>query len=417
VALGMSVIRVSDGDTFGAVRRWLFGAAGAWAITIAHPNSTLSVALICVFPLLMAIGRYLARQYRRHQLGTVLGVLAVVVLAVIGAVVASRLPTVRAVRAFAWSPFESPPHAVVSALSYGTDHQAPELLLGSLAIIGMVACFIWRQRRWLVLAELAIVALYVGSAAIGGPAARLFTGLWYDDSYRIAAILPVVAIPLATMGVLAIGEWLQRVPLQAAVAARPALALAIPLAIGILVVAPAAVQSVPRNVQTVGLQFNTSGDETLVSDSKIQFLQSVARVVPASALVADNPFDGTAYLFAMSGTRVMFPQLSPTSEADVIYLAHNLVRLGQDSRVCDLVRRYDVGYMIVAPDDFLTQLRKPGVKQELGYYAGVADPGTNPGFRLMVSADGGQLRLYKITMCQPGNPGTGSVETSRVGSG
>jgi len=258
-----------------------------------------------------------------------------------------------------------------------------------------------------------IVVLYVGSAAIGSPTARLFTGLWYDDSYRIAAILPVVVIPLATMGVLAAGEWVQRVPLQAAVAARPALAVAIPVAVGVLVAGATAAQSVPRNVHTVGSQFNTGGDEMLVSGSKLQFLRSVARLVPASALVADNPFDGTAYLFALSGTRVMFPQMSQSPDADVTYLAHNLVRLGQDPRSCSLVRRYAVEYLVVAPDDYL----KKWQVVKLSYYEGVAYPAPDSGFRLIASADRGRLRLYKITICQPGSPSAVPIEAAGPGSG
>jgi hypothetical protein len=387
VALGMSVIRVSDGDTFGPVRRWIFGAVGAGAIAIAHPNSALSVALICAFPLVMAIGTNVASQYRRHALGTILLVAAIVAVAAIGVVVVSKLALIRAVELVAWPTFETPAHAVVSALSNGTDHQAPELLLASFSIIGVVACFVWRQRRWLVCAQLAIVALYVGSAAIGSPAARLFTGLWFDDSYRIAAILPIAGIPLATMGVLALGEGLSRIPLRASVAARPALALALPAVVGAVVAGATALQSVPHNVRTVGSQFNTSGNETLVSSSKLHFLQGVTRLVPDSALVADNPFDGTAFLFAMSGTRVLFPQMTPSYDPDVSYLAHNLVRLGQDPRACALARRFDVNYLVVAPDNYLKSWQT--VKRT--YYTGVAHPGAKSGFRLIASADRGQL--------------------------
>jgi hypothetical protein len=417
VALGMSIIGVSDGDSFGPVRRWFFGVATAWAIAIAHPNSALSVALICMFPLLMAAGPYLARHYRRHRLGTPLVLAAIVAAAVIGGLAAFKLPTVRAVEAIAWRPTETPSHAVVSALSNATNGQVGELLLATVTIIGMGACFVWRQRRWLVCAELAIVALYVGAAAIGTPAARLFTGLWFDDSYRIAAMLPIVAIPLATMGVLGIAEWLQRVPFRAAVAARPALAVAVPLAVGLVITVPATAQSVPRNVQTVGLRFKTFGGGTLVTPAEVEFLQTVARLVPPSALVANNPFDGTAYLYALSGTRVLYPQLFQTSQEDVTYLAHNLVRLGQDPRVCELVRRYAVGFMVVAPDDvLLVNPAKPWVRAELGWYAGVADPGAKPGFRLIASAGGGQLRLYKITMCQRGNHSAGPVEAASKNS-
>ncbi|MGH3305330.1 MAG: DUF6541 family protein [Streptosporangiaceae bacterium] len=406
VALGMSLTRTSDGDTFGA-QRWFFGLAAAWAIGIAHPNSALSVAVICVFPLLMAIGPYLAGQYRRHRLGTTLVLLAIVAVTVVGALVASKLTLVRGVDGMIWPTFDTPAHAAVSALSNSTNGLAPELLLATFLIIGAVACFVWRQWRWLVCAELVIVALYVGSAAVGTPLARVFTGLWYDDSHRIAATLPVVAIPLTTIGVLAAGEWLQRVlPRVAsagAVAARPA--LAIPLAVGAVVAAATAVQSVPRNASIVGLQFN---DDKLVGPAKLQFFQSVVRLVPASALVADNPFEGTSFLFALSGTHVLFPQLNPSSNnAEMSYLASNLVQLSRNPRACDLVRRYGVGYMVIAPDYFFQGSGNPG------FYKGVANPARKSGFRLM-AADG-PLRLYKITICQPASHPAGPVEAaSRV---
>jgi hypothetical protein len=422
VALGMSVTRISDGDTFGP-QRWFFGLIGAWAITIAHPNSALSVAVICVFPVVMAVGPHVAAQYRRHRIGTTLVLVAIVAAAALAAFVAAKLPTVRAVEQIYWRPTELPAHAVVSALSNATNGQAPELLLATFLFIGVVACFVWRQRRWLVCAEVVIVALYVGSAAVGSQLARVFTGLWYDDSYRIAATLPVVAIPLTTVGVLAAGEWLLEVwrrARSAAPALSPARALAVPIAVGALVTAATAAQSVPRNVHTVGLQFNTSGDETLINASKLQFLETAARLVPPTALVADNPFDGTAYLFALSGTRVLFPQLSQTSTRDVTYLAHNLLQLGRDPRVCALVRRYAVGYMIVAPDDFLTERELHGssaaqVRAELGFYSGVAYPASDSGFRLIASGDDGQLGLYKITICQPGSQSAGPVEAAGRG--
>jgi hypothetical protein len=426
VALGMSITRISAGDSFGA-RRWFFGVVGAWAIAIAHPNSALSVALICLFPLLVIVGRYVAGQYRRHRLGTALAVLGVVVVVAVGGLVASRVPTVRAVEAAAWSPIETPSRAVVSALSNSTDGQTPELLLASFSIIGMVACFVWRRRRWLVAAELAIVALYVGAAGIGDHLARLFTGLWFDDSYRLAAILPIVAIPLATMGVLAAAEWLQQFIRQAAsratAATRPALALALPLTLGVAVAAATAVQSVPDNARTVGKLFNTSGDERLVSASKVEFFQTVARLVPPSALVADNPFDGTAFLFALTGNRVVFPQMNESSSKDIGYLARNLVRLGQDPQACNLVRRYDIQYMVVAPDDFLTKQMAmqngpsgAEVRADLTWYAGVDYPVSDSGFRLEASADNGQLRLYKITICQPGSHPPEAVAAASQGS-
>ncbi len=134
--------------------------------------------------------------------------------AAIGLSVPSGLGPLHSVETQFFPLIQSPRQAVVGAISNGTDHMAPEWLLALFMVIGAIACFVWRQRRWLVFAELVIVALYVGSAAIGSPITRLFTGPWYNDSHRLAAILPIVAIPLATSGVLAVAEVVRRVLFQ-----------------------------------------------------------------------------------------------------------------------------------------------------------------------------------------------------------
>jgi hypothetical protein len=410
VALGMSIIRISDGDTFGG-QRWLFGVAGAWAIGIAHPNSALSVAVICVFPLLRAVGPYLAGQYRRNTVGTTLVLLAILAVVIAAGYAALGLHVIQRTEAQTFPLIQTPGRAVVSAFTNATDGQAAQWALAAFLLIGMIACFIRRQRRWLVLAELVIAALYVASAATSSHVGRLFTDLWYDDSHRFAATLPVVAIPLITIGVLAVGGWLlqalHRLPSAASLAVRPALALVVPVAVGVVVVAATATQAVPDNATTVGSEFSTSGLQTFISPAKLQFLQTVARLVPSSALVADDPFEGTAYLYSLSGTRVLFPQAGVgTDGTELTYLAHNLVQLGTNPRVCALVRRYGVGYMLVGPDDYLAKVQLPG------FYGGVTYPGRDSGFRLM-AADG-PLRLYRITICQQPSQ-AGPVEAASRG--
>jgi hypothetical protein len=284
----------------------------------------------------------------------------------------------------------------------------PEWALALFMFIGAIACFVWRRRRWLVFAELAIVGLYVGSAASKSHLVRLFTGMWYDDSHRIAATLPIVAIPLATAGVLATGELLRAVAYRAGAAARPAVPFTLSLIVGAAVVVAVAVQDIGGNESIVAGEFSASGPAYLVSQSKLQFLRTVAHLVPPSTLVANDPYQGTAYLFAMSGIPVLFPQISPPlGNKDMTYLAQNLVHLSQDPRACQLVRQYHVGYMVVAPTRF-PFIARPDFYQDL------ADPGEGSGFQL-VAADGPQ-KLYKITICQPGKA-AGPVEAaSRGGS-
>jgi hypothetical protein len=410
VAVGLSITRVSEGDTFGA-QRWLFGVADAWAIGLAHPNSALSVALICLFPLLIAVGPHVLDQWKRHTVGTTLVMLAILAVVLVGGYVALGVNLIKNTDAQGFPLFETPGQAFVSAISNATDGLVAEWVLAAFLIIGVIACFVWRQRRWLVCAELVIAVLYVGAAASDSHLARLATGLWYHDSHRFAATLPIVAIPLATTGVLAVGDWLlqaiRRLPSAASLAARPALPLALSVAVGTVVAVATAAQAVPDNATTVGSQFSTSGDNTFVTAAKLRFFQTVARLVPASALVADDPFQGTAYLYSLTGTRVLFPQAETgPDDTALTYLARNLVQLGTEPRVCALVRQYGVGYMIVGPDGYLQKFQLPG------FYGGVADPGRDSGFKLL-AADG-PLRLYKITICQPNE--AGPVEAASGGS-
>jgi hypothetical protein len=396
VALGMSAIRVSESDTFGPVRRWLFGAAGAWAIAIAHPNSAFSVFLICLFPLFAAVGPYVVRQWTRHTLVTTVTLLGLLVLVAIASSLAFTHGPLRVMDSQRWPLWQTPQQAVLSAFNNSTNGMvAAEWILAAFLVIGAVTCFVWRQRRWLVWAELVIAALYVGSTAIGSNLTRPFTGLWYNDSYRFAATLPIVAIPLITTGVLAAGAMLYRAASRAPVAARPALAVGFPLAVGAVIATATAFQNVPSNMFAVGRQFSSSGVETFVSPAKLQFLKTVARLVPASALVADDPFAGSAYLYTIAGTRVLFPYAGVAgNNRNVAYLARNLVHLKHDPLACTLVHRYGVGYMIVIPDD---RLNTPHPRSFYG--TGVTYPAPDSGFRLM-TADG-PLRLYKITICQP----------------
>jgi hypothetical protein len=85
-----------------------------------------------------------------------------------------------------------------------------------------------------------------------------------------------------------------------------------------------------------------------------------------------------------------------SNNEDMAYLAHNLVHLRHDSRVCDLIRRYNVGYLVVAPEGYVNSWAQ-------GFYAGVVYPAADSGFRLIASGARGQFRLYKITMCQSAN--------------
>lgn len=395
VALGLSVLRLAEQDRFDTGRRWFFAVIGAWAVAISHPNSAISVAVLLLPPLLIVFGRYLRAEWTGgHRTRGAVVLAAVVVVVTGGWVYVSGLATIRSVRSFFWPPFDTVPQALGETFTNGTNGQHGALLLSLFMLVGMVACFVGRTRRWLVVAELLTVALYVGSAAIGSPLVRQLTGFWYDDSHRIAATLPIVAIPLSVIGLLTAGEWIhERIP--APLAGKRGRVAGITLVAAAAVAAVSALHGVPNNAQVIGREYSTVGDYRLVGPQKRAFFHTVESIVPPGALVANDPFDGTAALWALTGTRVLFPKAGPTSDPELTYLAKHLVDAATDPRACALVREYDVDFMVTAPDNYHSAAERPG------FYSGVTDPHGRAGFQLVASA--GKNRLYEITTCRSGD--------------
>lgn len=395
IAIGLSILRMTRDDGFGTGRRWLLAVTGAWAIAVSHPNSAISVALVLIAPILIMFGRYLRAEYRNRHRARGVAVLTLVAVVVIGGwAYAATLPGLQRVQGIFWPPFETAPQAIGESFTNGTNQQHGALILSLFMLVGMVMCFVWRTRRWLVVAQLLITALYVGSAAIGSPFVRQFTGFWYDDSHRIAAMLPVVAVPLAVTGVLATGLGMYRLVSERTTREflRTTSPTAVTISLAVVVAGLAALRGVPNNALVLGKEFSTAGDHNLVGPQKRDFFRAVDGHVPSKALVANDPFDGTAALWSLTGTRVLFPQVDPTANnKQMSYLAQHLVDIHHDSRVCSLVRKYDVNFMVIAPDNYLPKSAQPG------FYSGIVDPGSRSGFRLVVSD--GPRKLYRITEC------------------
>ena len=77
-----------------------------------------------------------------------------------------------------------------------------------LMIIGLVVAVRSPRMRWLAVLWTMLAALYAIAASIGLAWLRGFAvGAWYEDPYRLAAMIPVAAIPLAGIGAAAVAAW------------------------------------------------------------------------------------------------------------------------------------------------------------------------------------------------------------------
>jgi hypothetical protein len=238
------------------------------------------------------------------------------------------------------------------------------------------------------------------TASINRPDTRKFTGYWYNDSHRLAAMLPITAVPLAVGGILFIASKILVRTGEAAARGRTATIVAIGV-LAVLLLVTGGLYPKDREGR-VAAGYEVVEKEQLVNDETQDFIERIEKEIPADALVAGNPFNGSAMLWTLGDREVLFPHFRSAQSREQDFVAGHLDDVGSDPRVCRAVKDLGIDYLFVGGSRFRT------VDGKWEYYSGLDDPRSKPGFEL-VDSDG-HSKLYRITAC-----GTTSRENSSEG--
>ncbi|MBF5081467.1 DUF6541 family protein [Quadrisphaera sp. INWT6] len=137
--------------------------------------------------------------------------------------------------------------------------------------------------------------------------------------------------------------------------------------------------------------------DVLDSDERA-LLDRLDAEVPAGVEVAGNPWNGSGFVYALTGHPTPFPHMVSKFEAapDRAVVAERLSAAATDPTVCPAVRELHLGYVL----DFGTGYLWGGDDEKAGRdrrYPGLEGLATAEGFRLVDSE--GRARLYEITAC------------------
>ena len=288
-----------------------------------------------------------------------------------------------------WRAAESLAQAAGEAVLVAPRGLRVAAVAAALVLVGAVAAGATAHLRWLLGCHLAVVGLFVLAAGSDSGVAQALTGPWYNDAFRLGALLPVTAVPL--------GPWrwpswpagpLRRVPVPVPAARRPQL---LAIAGGALVAAAlAGLQgaSVGDNARVVDRWY---GDGALAGPAEQRLFAELEQVVPAGSVIAGNPWNGSALAEAVGGREVLFPHLSGAWGSDRATVAASLVDVRTDRVACAAARRLGVDYVL----DGRSAFWRDDPRQRL--YAGSRGLDRAPGFRPM--AQGGRLTLYRVPDC------------------
>jgi hypothetical protein len=393
LAVVLSVCGLARSDAIGRRRAWFLLPVILLATALAHPNVVFSLVALAVFPVGTALVRraITLRRAGRPVRGPVELVVAVLVFLGCWAWAATT-PAFAGVRQMYWAPFEKPAQAVGEALLNATNGGRALWVLSLIVLAGLLACARNQSRRWLVGGYLVTVALYVLTASINRPDTEWITGYWYNDSHRLAAMLPITTVPLAAI---AVGRLLRYT--RGLVARRgPVWVYG---AIGgclVVLLGLTKLMYLPDDVAVLAQHYTDplgpgARHTALVDDRERAFFARIAGRIPAGSVVAGNPWNGSTLLWALEDRRTLYPHVGIALSAAQTYLADHLDDVATDPHACQLATRLHVGYLLIGDSTFwMTNSGASG-------YPGLADPGSRPGFAL-VASDGAD-KLYRIVGC------------------
>ena len=180
-----------------------------------------------------------------------------------------------------------------NAIDALTGFQPAWQLIAALAVIGAIAALRGRTMRWLVVAELVILTLFIDSMSVG-VLRKMYVDVypWATDD-RLMNLQVFTLAPLAALGVVALANALPRL------AARPGWRLA-PAAL--------AVSAAVLGLAHAGAIYSSTLDtHPVVTTADVLALHEMVSQVPVGAVVLSDDGDGGLWVSALTPQRLWEP--------------------------------------------------------------------------------------------------------------
>lgn len=374
----------------GRVRSAVLLLVATAGIALAHPNALLALYAFGTVAAVWVIGgRAIARRDRRTWMLSA-GAVAVLLL---GMVVLWRVARTNAEMS-QWGAWQSTAQAFGEAALISPRGFPLTIATAALLLIGLTA-IVRRPRRFLLIGLPFLVAAVLFISASGVPAGTrlrdLLTNPWYNDPYRLAALLPVAGIPVAVLGVVVIVDLVARatrgrrlgVMVRTTVAAVSAVAL---FGVG-------AGENVTSTAQTARKNYVSNESAALLSSDERALIARLPETTPDDALLIANPWTGGSLAYALAGREVVERHVFGVRTEDEEYVDEHLDEIETDADVCAAIDRIGATYVLDFGDRNVFSNPDAGLERR-----GLNDL-TASRHLVLVDSQGPDARLFRIEGC------------------
>ena len=335
-----------------------------------------------------------------------------VLLCVIVWIAAYNASFMQGVLSVSWDHFSSKTQGLfnILLLSYCGGPASP--IMAFLVLVGIVSVLRNKSLRWLTYTYLLCASIHFSTASTESILKHWLSGFWYTDQHRTAALCVLAAIPLSAVGFVSVIDFCERlfrllkkegvVKIASESAAKTVSAL-----IAVLLLAP---NFVIYGIGDVDTTFGKTralvksdydmNDEGSVSAKEIAFVKE-AKEITGDDLVVNSPFDGTAFLYGVTGVQFYYRSLlsSPDADPNEPYesrvMRHSLCAYSSDDEVRDAVKRTNAKYVLLL-DSSMDELRKHAFTYRPEDWEGIDAIGDSvEGFEVVLEE--GNMKLCKIS--------------------
>lgn len=384
--------------------------AGAPGLALAHPGAVMAL-IAMAWPLVILAHRRMARTFLAAMPENRSRAVVVVVL-VLGA--AATIAVWGGLRPEAAASIGPPVQSLAQAMGQiflgAPMGGAIGFFIAAGFIAGLVLVARSRQRHWL-LALFAVTAfLFISVSSFDRvPYREYITGVWYNDAFRVAALLPVVMAPIVLVGF----DWFlvrtsrllgtalgsrQSEGRLAGLAAfayrlgpdRMSLQSAVLIVFVLLFAGESQLGNMRRAVWEAQNGYHRTDQAELLNTNEERLLRRVASHVPEGSVIAANPWTGASLVYAYAGRRTPELHTLSTVNDDIRTVDARLREARKDPKVCEAVDRLHVEYVLDFGTREFRNFKHDAYRGLLGLdSAGVAH---------VIDQEGG-ARLLKLDVC------------------
>ncbi|MCH6469659.1 hypothetical protein L0M17_06605 [Sinomonas sp. 5-5] len=375
-------------------------AVSCLGLMIVHPNTVLTAGVVIV-PLWVArlAGRIsarspLSRLSPRRRLVSVVALVAVLILSVVVWIELRPFPLNRF--DITWPPYETPAQALGEFFLTTHSGWPAGYATSVFFIVGLFLAAKRRGWRWLVVSSTIWAVLLVSVAGYPSSYLRGFLdGGWYTDFKRIAAGAAVMALFVGVAAFKTLHSFV-KIQLRRRGSLKPRALTSLVSILGILVLLVVAcvaqTTNIPQAAAHAETNYSLGPGSPIMSADELALYKTINSIVPSGAMIAGNPWDGSAWAYFVSGRQVLFPHVLTPWTPDRSVVAKMLNQASDNPLVCSAVRRLNLRYALTS-DELIYLPGNPGTLQ----FPGMAGLELAKGFQLVASV--GENRLYKITAC------------------